>query len=256
MVLTIYVGNTHIVMGVMRQDQIITRFKLTTQIKRTSDEYGITLLEMLSQKQIPVEAIEGVIIASVVPDMMYSLKNSVKKYLNQQPLVVGEGIKTGINIRTDHPKEVGAGRIANCVAAYQMMEDACIAIDFGTATTYDIVSREGDLVAAITSPGLKICAQALWQNSAQLPQVEIRKTKHILDAKNTMTSIQTGLVYGYIGQVEYIIKEVRKAMNEPGMKVIATGGLAKIIMEGTKLIDHYDALLTLKGLNIIYDKNR
>ncbi|MGL5674859.1 MAG: type III pantothenate kinase [Cellulosilyticaceae bacterium] len=256
MILAIDVGNTHIVLGVMEKQKLVASFRLTTQTPRTSDEYGITMTSMLSQRGIETQGIQAVIIASVVPDIMYSLTNSIKRYFNLRPLIVGPGLKTGLAIRTDNPKEVGAGRIANCVAAYDRVNGPCMAIDFGTATTYDVVNDKGELIAAITSPGIRICADALWNRAAQLPQIEIRKTKNILDAKNTITSMQTGLVYGYIGQVEYIVKEVKKALEAPNMQVIATGGLCKVIQEGTDVIDQYDAFLTLKGLSKIYEKNR
>lgn len=256
MILAVDVGNTHIVLGVMEEGKLVASFRLTTQTPRTSDEYGITIISMLEQRGIKPATLQAVIIASVVPDIMYSLTNSMKRYLNLRPLIVGPGLKTGLAIRTDNPREVGAGRIANCVAAYTMVGGPCIAIDFGTATTYDVISGKGELIAAITSPGIRICADALWQRAAQLPQIEIRKTKNILDAKNTITSMQTGLVYGYIGQVEYIVKKVKEELGEPDMKVIATGGLAKIIQDGTDVIDQYDAFLTLKGLSRIYEKNR
>lgn len=256
MILTIDVGNTNIVMGVMEDAKLIASFKLTTQTTRTSDEYGVTMTGMLSQQGIDKGCIKAVIIASVVPDIMYSLTNSIRKYFNIKPLIVRSGLKTGLAIRTDNPREMGPDRIANCVAAYEIHGGPCMVIDFGTATTYDIVNGKGELIAAITSPGIKICADALWQRAAQLPHIEIKKTKSVLDAKNTVTSMQTGLVYGYIGQVEYMVNKVKEEMNIPDMKIIATGGFAKIIREGTNAINEYDGLLTLKGLNIIYQKNR
>lgn len=256
MILVIDVGNTNIVIGVMKDEELVASFRLTTQIPRTSDEYGVTITSMLTQRQIEPKTIQAVIIASVVPDIMYSLTNSIKKYLNLRPMIVGPGLKTGIAIRTDNPREVGADRIVNCVAAYELYGGPCMAIDFGTATTYDIVNEKGEFIAGVTSPGIRICADALWQRAAQLPPIEIKKTKSILDSKNTITSMQTGLVYGYIGQVEYIVKKAKEEMQAPDMKIIATGGLAKIIQEGTEVIDFYDGLLTLKGLEIIYQKNR
>lgn len=256
MILVVDVGNTNIVLGIMKEDKFIASFKLTTQIKRTSDEYGIVIIDMLQQKGISVNDIQDVIIASVVPDIMYSLINSMKRYFNLKPMIVGPGLKTGIAIRTDNPREMGANRIVNCVAAYERLGGPCMAIDFGTATTYDIVNDKGELIAAITSPGIRICADAMCSRAAQLPHIEIKKTKNILDAKNTVTSMQTGLVYGYIGQVEYIVNQVKKELNAPDLKVIATGGYARIIQDGTDVIDYYDGLLTLKGLNIIYKKNR
>ncbi|MGL4346410.1 MAG: type III pantothenate kinase [Cellulosilyticaceae bacterium] len=256
MILAMDIGNTNIVMGVMENETLVASFRLTTQTPRTSDEYGVTIIGMLSQKGIGKEQIKAVIMASVVPDIMYSLSNSIKRYFGMKPMIVGPGLKTGIAVRTDNPREMGADRIANCVAAYEMSGGPCMAIDFGTATTYDIVNHKGELIAAITSPGIRICADALWQRAAQLPHIEIRKTKNILDAKNTITSMQTGLVYGYIGQVEYIVNKVKEEMQAPDMKIIATGGLAKIIKDGTTVIDDYDGLLTLKGLTKIYHKNR
>lgn len=256
MILAIDVGNTNIVMGVMEGDKLIASFRLTTQTPRTSDEYGVTMTGMLLQRGINKEELKAVIIASVVPDIMYSLTNSIRRYFNIKPLIVGPGLKTGLAIRTDNPKEIGADRIVNCVAAYEMHGGPCMAIDFGTATTYDVVNEKGEFIAGITSPGIKISADALWQRAAQLPHIEIKRIKHILDAKNTITSMQAGLVYGYIGQVEYIVNKVKEEMNAPDMKIIATGGLARIIQDGTDIIDEYDSILTLKGLNIIYQKNR
>lgn len=256
MILAIDIGNTNIVLGVMKEEKLIASFRLTTQNARTSDEFGIAIVGLLTQREIPIKEIEAVIIGSVVPDIMYSLTNAIKKYLKQKPLVVGPGLKTGIAIRTDNPREVGADRIVNCVAAYELYGGPCMAVDFGTATTYDIVTDKGEFIAGITSPGIRICADALWQRAAQLPHIEIKITKGILDSKNTVTSMQTGLVYGYIGQTEYIIQKAKEEMNAPHMKIIATGGLGRIIAENTKCIDIYDPLLTLKGLYRIYQKNR
>lgn len=256
MLLMIDVGNTNIVAGVMADEKLVVNFRLTTQLPRTSDEYGITMIGILTQHNIQISDIKDVIIASVVPDIMYSLINSIKKYFKLKPLIVGPGLKTGIAIRADNPREVGADRIINCVAAYELYGGPCMAIDFGTATTYDVITEKGEFIAGITSPGIRICADAFWQRAAQLPKIEIKKTKSILDAKNTITSMQTGLVYGYIGQVEYIVKKVKEEMNAPQMNIVATGGLARIIRDGTDVIDYYDELLTLKGLNIIYHKNR
>lgn len=256
MLLVVDVGNTNIVVGIMEEENFIASFKLTTQAKGTSDEYGIMLVGMLSQKGIDVKDITAAIITSVVPDVMHALTNSIKRYLNIKPMIVGTGLKTGLAIRTDQPKEMGSNRIVNCVAAYEKLGGPCMAINFGTAITYDIVNEEGELIAAITSPGIRISADAMYSRAAQLPHIEIKKTKSILDAKSTVTSMQTGLVYGYIGQVEYIVNQVKKELALPHLKVIATGGYAKVIQDSTQVIDEYDELLTLKGLNIIYKKNR
>ncbi|ADZ85067.1 type III pantothenate kinase [Cellulosilyticum sp. ST5] len=256
MLLAIDIGNTNIVMGVMKGLELISSFRLTTQTPRTSDEYGIMMVEMLRQKEIKIQDITAVIISSVVPDIMYSFNNGIKRYLRQKPLIVGPGLKTGLAVRTDNPREVGADRIVNCVATYELYGGPCMAIDFGTSTTYDIVNAKGEFIGGLITPGIRICADALWQRAAQLPHMEIKKTKGILDCKNTTTSMQSGLVYGYIGQIEYIVKKVKEEMQCDDLKVIATGGLAKIIQDGTSVIEKYDGILTLKGLALIYEKNR
>lgn len=256
MLLTIDIGNTNIVMGVMKGMELVVSFRMTTQILRTSDEYGITMVEMLRNKAIKVEALEAVIVSSVVPNIMYSMTNSIKKYLNKKPFIVGQGLKTGIAVRTDSPKTVGADRIVNSVAAYELYGGPCMSIDFGTSTTYDIINEKGEFIGGLITPGIKISADAMWQRAAQLPHMEIKRPKSILDCKNTISSMQAGLVYGYIGQVEYIVNKVKEEMNCPHMKIVATGGLAKIIQDGTNVIDQYDGLLTLKGLVLIYEKNK
>ncbi|GKX28355.1 type III pantothenate kinase [Vallitalea longa] len=254
MLLVIDIGNTNIVLGVYEGDKLVANWRMTTKTPRTSDEYGIFMCNLFLHKGIDIKEVEDVIIASVVPNIMYSLVNGIIKYFDTNPIIVGPGVKTGINIRTDNPKEVGADRIVNIVSAYYIYGGPAIVIDFGTATTFDIVTGDGIFNAAITSPGLKISANALWQKAAKLPQIEIKKPKTIL-AKNTITSMQAGLVYGYIGQVEYIVKKVKEEMKLPDMKVVATGGLAKIIYPETDAIDVFDPMLTLKGLKIIHEKN-
>ena len=256
MLLTIDIGNTNIVMGVMNGMELVASFRITTQMQRTSDEYGITMLEMLRSKGIKVDDLKDVIISSVVPNIMYSITNSIKKYFNKKPLIIGPGLKTGIAIRTDNPKSVGADRIVNSVAAYELYGGPCMSIDFGTSTTYDIVNEKGEFIGGLITPGIRISADAMWQRAAQLPHMEIKRPKSILDCKNTISSMQAGLVYGYIGQVEYIVKKVKEEMQCPNMKIIATGGLAKIIQDGTDVIDVYDGLLTLKGLVLIHEKNK
>lgn len=256
MLLAIDIGNTNIVIGIMKGMELIATFRLTTQTPRTSDEFGIAIIEMLRHKELEVGDITAVIISSVVPDIMYTFTNSIKKYLRQKPLIVGPGVKTGLAVKTDNPREVGADRIVNCVAAYELYGGPCMAIDFGTSTTYDIVNEKGEFIGGLITPGIRICADSLWQRAAQLPHIEIKRTKGVLDCKNTITSMQSGLVYGYIGQVEYIIKKVKEEMGRDDLRVIATGGLAKIIQDGTDVIQKYDGLLTLKGLALIYEKNR
>ena len=200
-----------------------------------------------------MKEIRAVIIASVVPDVMHSLTSGILKYFHVQPIIVGPGIRTGIKLATENPRELGADRIVDAVAAYELYGGPVVVIDFGTATTHDLVTEEGSLVAGVISPGIRISANTLWNNAAKLPEIEIRKPESIL-AKNTVTSMQAGLIYGGIGQTEYIVRKIQEEAGLKNIKVVATGGLGKIISQETKVIDIYDADLTLKGLRLIYEK--
>ena len=253
MLLTIDVGNTNLTFGVFDKDEIKTRFRLTTAIPRTSDEFGTDILSILGQQGIDVKGIEDVIIASVVPQIMYSLTNGVRTYLHKEPVIVGIGTKTGIRICTPNPAEIGADRIVDAVGGLDLYGGPVIVVDFGTATTYDLIGEDGSFLAGITSPGIKLAANALWNGTAKLPEVEIKKPTSVL-AKNTITSMQVGLVYGAIGQTEYIIKKIREESGLQNIKVVATGGLGRLISESTDSIDIYDADLTLHGLRLIYEK--
>jgi len=256
MLLVVDVGNTNIVLGTYEGKKLTNSWRMTTQTKRTSDEYGMFISALLDQKGIKNSEIEDVVISSVVPNIMHSLASGFIKYFDREPLIVGPGIKTGINLVTDNPKEVGADRIVNVVGGKELYDAPCIVIDFGTATTYDVLNEKGEFIAAITSPGLQISADALWNRAAQLPNIELKIPEGGIMAKNTITSMQAGLVYGYIGQVEYIVKKIRESMKNDKIKVIATGGLGSIIEAETEYIDIYDPMLTLKGLRIIYEKNK
>lgn len=254
MVLVIDVGNTNITCGVYEKDVLKTTFRITTKIPRTSDEYGVLMRDMLSNNDISTENIEGVIIASVVPNVMHALVGAVNRYVGKNPLIVGPGIKTGIMITSDNPKEIGPDRIVDAVAAYVKYGGPVLVLDFGTATTYDLVTEDGKFPVGITAPGIRISAKALWEDTAKLPEIEIKKPKSIL-ATETISSMQAGLVYGQIGQTEYIIKKVKEETGYENLKVVATGGLGRIIANETDTIDVYDSSLTLDGLKIIYDKN-
>lgn len=254
MILTVDIGNTNITFGMFEDDKVVATFRMTTNIVRTSDEYGIFIKDALRAKGFEGQ-VEGVIISSVVPKIMYSFENGIIKYLNTKPIVVGVGTKTGIRIATKNPNETGADRIVDAVGAYETYGGPVLVIDYGTATTFDVVSEDGSFIAGITSPGLKLIANALWNGTAKLPEIEIKKPDSIL-AKDTITSMQAGLVYGYIGQTEYIINKVREELGVDDLKVVATGGLGKLIADETELIQVYDPDLTLRGLKIIYDKNK
>ena len=250
MLLTIDVGNTNITYGIFDGENLIANFRMTTSIQRTSDEYGLMICELITIRNIDYKKINGVIISSVVPATVHSLVNASKKYFDTEPIVIGAGIKTGIKIATVNPYEVGADRIVDAVGAYEIYGGPVLVIDYGTATTYDLIREDGTFDVAITAPGIKLSANALWNGTAKLPEIEIKKPKSIL-AKETVSSMQAGLVYGQIGQAEYIIDKVKEETGLSDIKVVATGGLGKIICDNTKKIDVYDKQLTLKGMKII-----
>ncbi len=255
MLLTIDVGNTNFTFGIFDGKNLLTTFRMTTKQLRTSDEYGISIIDMLERNQISKRDVHGVIISSVVPNVMHSLTSAVIKYLDITPTIVGPGIKTGIRVMTENPKQIGADRIVDAVAAYDLYGGPVLVLDFGTATTYDLVDAKGSFVAGVTAPGIRISAQALWSDAAKLPEVEIKKPSSIL-AQETISSMQAGLVYGQIGQTEYIVKHMIKESGYGKVKVVATGGLGRIIANETECIDIYDPMLTLSGLRLIFDKQK
>ncbi|SFG06369.1 type III pantothenate kinase [Lachnospiraceae bacterium C7] len=255
MVLTIDVGNTNITVGVFDRDEdkMEATFRITTKMPRTSDEYAMVLSTLLEKNNISVHEIHDAIICSVVPKVMHSLEGALIKYFDIQPIVVGAGIKTGIRIATTNPQQVGADRIVDAVAAYEIYGGPVLVLDFGTATTYDLVDGNGTFLCAVTAPGLRISAQALWEEAAKLPEIEIKLPDTIM-AKDTVASMQAGLVYGQIGQTEYIIKKIKEQAGIDNIKVVATGGLGRVIAEETDSIDVYDNTLTLKGIYRVYKK--
>ncbi len=255
MLLTIDVGNTNFTFGIFNDRELLTTFRMTTKQLRTSDEYGISIIDMLERNQISKSDIQGVIISSVVTNVMHSLTSAVIKYLDITPTIVGPGIKTGIRVMTENPKQIGADRIVDAVAAYDLYGGPALVLDFGTATTYDLVDGRGAFVAGVTAPGIRTSAQALWNEAAKLPEIEIKKPASIL-AQETISSMQAGLVYGQIGQTEYIVKHMIKESGYDNVKVVATGGLGRIIANETDCIDIYDPILTLSGLRLIFEKQK
>jgi type III pantothenate kinase len=248
------IGNTNITMGIFDNDRLLGTFRMTTKRMRTSDEYAISLKSLIEAQGVGVADIDAVIVASVVPEVMHSLGSAFVKYFNVKPMVVSAGIKTGIRIVTENPKQVGADRIVDAVAAYTLYGGPVIVIDFGTATTYDIVGPEGTFEGAVIAPGIRTSAQALWSQAAMLPEVEIKRPATVM-AKETVSSMQAGIVFGQVGQAEYIVDKIKKESGYADAKVVASGGLGNIIAKETDAIDVYDPQLTLKGLKIIYDKN-
>ena len=255
MLLALDVGNTNITIGVFDGEKLLRTLRVTTKLPRTSDEYGILFKSLLRENDIDPNQVNATIVSSVVPAVMYSLRNGLYKYFHVEPLIVEPGIKTGIRIVTDHPAQIGSDRIVDAVGAYEKYGGPVLVLDFGTATTYDLVDDKGQFVSVIIAPGIRTSGKALWQDAAKLPEIEIKKPKSIL-AKETISSMQAGLVYGQIGQTEYIIKKVREESGFDNLKVVATGGLGAMIAAETKAIDIYDANLTLDGMRLIYEKQK
>lgn len=254
MILVIDVGNTNITYGVYEGSKLKTTFRMMSSVERTSDEYGMMIMALLGSNGVKTDELEGAIVASVVPNVMHALVGAVKRYLRLNPVIVGPGTKTGIKITSENPREIGSDRIVDVVAAYEKYGGPVLVIDFGTATTYDLVTEDGCFGVGITAPGIKISAKALWTDTAKLPEIEIKKPASIL-AGETVSSMQAGLVYGQIGATEYIINCVKKEAGIKELKVVSTGGLGRLISNETSLIDVYDPTLTLDGLRIIYTKN-
>ncbi len=251
MLLAVDVGNTHISLGVFDGKDLKATFRMTAKQPRTSDEYGIGLCDLLVHRNFSISDIDDVIISSVVPDIMHSLGSAIIKYFNVRP-IVPSNLEMGLKINTEHPKEIGTDRIVDAVAAYEKYKGPVIVIDFGTATTYDVVSEDGVFEGGLISTGIRTSARALWSGAAMLPEIEIKKPRDII-GKETVSSMQGGLVFGYIGQVEYIVRRLKEAGYEKATTV-ATGGLGNIIVPETEAIDVYDPHLTMDGLRIIYEK--
>ncbi len=255
MLLAMDIGNTNTVLGLFENDQLIDEWRIRTDVNTTVDEYGITIRSLFAAHAHPIEQVEYVIISCVVPPVLNAVERFCKKYFSIMPLVVGPGIRTGMPIFYDNPKEVGADRIVNAVAAYELFKKALIVVDFGTATTFDYVSDRGEYMGGVISPGIMISCEALFFKTSKLPRVEIFARPRSVLGKNTITSMNAGIVYGYAGLVEGIINRMKREVNSD-LKVVATGGLALLIASECPAIDEVDDHLTLKGLQIIFDRNR
>jgi type III pantothenate kinase len=254
MLLVMDVGNTNVVIGIFKGDQLIHQWRIATDRNKTEDEYGTLIKMFLRDEDISVEEIEAVIISSVVPPLNFALERMVKKYFKLKPMIVGPGIKTGLNIKYDNPKEIGADRIVNAVAAVAEYGNSLVIVDFGTATTFCLVNDEGNYLGGAICPGINISMEALYQNASKLPKVEFAKPESVV-GRNTVMAMQSGLYYGYVGLVDGIANRMKQQLSKPG-KVIATGGLAEYISKDSTTIDIIDPHLTLKGLRIIYERNR
>lgn len=253
MILVMDVGNTNIVLGVYEGRQLLHNWRLSTNRSATADEYGLAICNLFRHVGLEIDSIKGVIFSSVVPPLNHILDEMSERYLRKVPLVVGPGLKTGMNIRYENPKEVGADRIVNAVAAIELYGPPLIIVDFGTATTYDYIDEHGQYIGGAIAPGIGISTEALYQRAAKLPRIELSKPKDTI-GRNTVTSMQSGIIYGYVGQVDGI---VRRICEETGTKpkVIATGGFAELIASESSVIDEVNPLLTLTGLRILYERN-
>ena len=255
MLLVFDVGNTNMVLGIYKDNELIKDWRINTDKEKTSDEYGILISSLFKYEDIEMSEIKDVIISSVVPNVMHSLENFCIKYCNKQPLIVSPGIKTGLNIKYDNPKQLGADRIVNAVAGVEKYSYPLIIVDFGTATTFCAISEKGEYLGGTIAPGIKISSEALFQRSSKLPRVELLKPGTTI-CKSTVTAMQSGIIYGYVGLVDKIISMMKDELNCEGIKVVATGGLANLIASETDSIDNVDKFLTLEGLKAIYEKNK
>jgi len=255
MLLVMDVGNTNTVIGVFQDDQILSHWRIRTEKEATVDEFGILLRNLFHAQDLTLEPGADLVISCVVPPMNNTLEGFALRYLKVRPLWVGPGIKTGMPILYDNPREVGADRIVNAVAAFEQVHGAVVVVDFGTATTFDVVSRQGEYLGGVIAPGVMISCEALFLKASKLPRVEIFAKPKSIIAKDTISSMNAGIIYGYAGLVDGIVSRIKEALGGR-VQVIATGGLACLIASETKHIDMVDDSLTLNGLKIIYERNR
>lgn len=260
LLLTIDVGNTNINIGLYSGKKLLHVWRLATNKERTSDEFGVFFLSMFQKEGLETEMVRDVIISTVAPNVMYSLRHSIRKYFNCTPVMVRPGIKTGLNIKIDNPRELGADLIVCAVAAHNIYKCPVIIVDLGTATKLSAVTAKAEFLGVAICPGIRVSADALTQKAAKLPRIEIEKPPHVIGT-NTVDSMQSGLVYGNVGKIDYLICKIKEEMAQAGedkdsIKVVATGGLARMIAKETSQINEINNMLALEGLRIIYEKNK
>ncbi len=254
MILTMDVGNTNIKVALFDGTEMKKYWRVSTSKTYSSDEYGILLSNLFAHEGVPLSAVEGIIMSSVVPTINFTLEHMCKNYFHLQPMQVVPGIKTGINIKYENPRELGSDRIANAVAAYEQYGGPCVFIDFGTATTFGALDAGGNFLGGCICPGLKLASEALVSGAAKLPRFELVKPDSVI-GRTTVANLQAGLIYGYIGQVDYLVKRIRRELGAPNAFVVATGGMARLVAQDDHVINKIDGLLTLKGLRLLYERN-
>ncbi len=254
MIFTMDIGNTNIKMGLFKDSELIHYWRLATKLTNTSDEYGILVTSLFDSAGLSRDQVTGIMISSVVPPVNFTIEHMCNDYFGITPKFVLTGIKTGINIHYDNPQALGSDRICNAVAASEYYGYPCIFIDFGTATTFGVVDEKGAFAGGCICPGIKIASDALVRGTAKLPNFELVKPDSVI-GRNTISNLQSGIIFGYVGQVEYLIKKMKKELGRDDTVVVATGGMARMIASETKAIDKIDGRLTLKGLRLIYERN-
>jgi type III pantothenate kinase len=260
MLLTLDVGNTNTVLGLYRlaSDELITHWRISTLRTQTADEYGVLFLNLFAMRKVEATEVSAIIISSVVPPLESTLRQVCERYFNLKPMFVEPGIKTGMPILVDNPTEVGADRLVNSVAAFGRYGGPCIVVDFGTATTFDVISAKGEYIGGAIAPGLAISAEALFARAARLSRVDVKKPAKVVGT-NTVAAVQSGLYYGYIGLVDGILERIlneTRGADSAAPKIIATGGLAHLIIDDSRFIQTVDDMLTIDGLRLIYERNR
>ena len=254
MILTLDIGNTNIKTALFEGMEMVQYWRVSTDRNMSSDEYGILLMNLFAHKHISPEQVEGIMISSVVPQINFTIEHMCKTYFGMEPRIIGPGVKTGINIKYENPRELGSDRIANAVAAYEEYGAPCIFIDFGTATTFGVVGEGGTFLGGCICPGVKLSSEALVNGTAKLPRFELTRPEHVI-GRTTLTNLQSGMYYGYVGLVRNIVRKIKQELGREAL-VVATGGMAVMLAEESKVIDKLDGLLTLKGLRLIYERNR
>ncbi len=255
MLLTIDIGNTNIKYGVFDGDELKASFRVSSRMTKTADEYGVVLLNLLSSKNIARESVEGIIVSSVIPSLNYTIAHMCEYFFGKTPIMIGPGVKTGLNIKAENPREVGADIIVNSVAAFRKYGGPVVLIDFGTATTFDVITAKQELVGCIIAPGIKTALESLVHGTAQLPMIELGVPKSVL-GKNTESAMQAGIIFGFAGLVENIIAKIKRELRVDSLTVIATGGMGEIIAREVSCITKFDRTLTLEGLKMIYNLNK